>query len=351
MSEQTQRIERIVRNLFASSFWLSGAIFLALANAVVVLVHYLSAKTSFELMNFESRKLASQPIVGRFVGALIGDAALTDFCALALALFEALAAFLFFKFLFELFDSLEQRQLAQSAGDANQGQFIAMRLRRSALLIATTLLCLAALGFFDVLLYRYRSIANTFGVEDPMQAAPRIPAWSGALGEYGDLFAMQLAKWGPFGFLAGTMLCCLFLEYAWHKGRTAAVSTLHDVIGLAAGPADNDAWNAAEYAAEGTFEEASPIATEASDAENAGAIFDPGVFDGQQNHATEASAPVGDQDPLVNVIDGGAGESIHLSEARANPARYHVDDAHLVWSRDYLNALHTDAEDDQAEAA
>lgn len=345
-------IERTIRNTMAFASWLMASFGLLLLNAVVLLANYLACKVSFELAGFENQPLDRDRLIGRFAGAIFGQATLADFYAMVVAAAVALGAFLLFKLLFALPHHLEQRQLYRHAGDLTSARIVSTWLWFDAAVIVLLSAGVAAAMLWDIDLFRYRSLSNAFSIDDPAVATGSIPEWGRAMEQYGDLFSVHLAKIGPAGYLAVTLISCLALEYALHKTRTAGVQLLRDVAALAQVPALDGASETTELQAPETVvdETADGAADAGVDGASTatGPLFDPVIV----GHGTAAAAPNEGSEAPVGVIGGADGERVLRSDARAATGRYHVDDATgLVWDRAYWEQLHGTVENDQAEAA
>jgi len=346
-------IERTIRNTLAFASWLMASFGLLLLNAVVLLANYLACKVSFELAGFENQPLDRDRLIGRFAGAIFGQATLADFYAMVVAAAVALGAFLLFKLLFALPHHLEQRQLYRHAGDLTSARIVSTWLWFDAAVIGLLSVGVAAAMLWDIDLFRYRSLSNAFSVDDPAVAAGSIPEWGRAMEQYGDLFSVHLAKIGPAGYLAVTLISCLALEYALHKTRTAGVQLLRDVAALAEVSAPYDGSEATEpqapeAVANGNVEPSPDAGLSGTPGSAGEPLFDPVVVG---RGATSGSAPEASE-ATVGVIGGADGERVLRSDARAAADRYHVDDATgLVWDRAYWEQLHGTAENDQAEAA
>jgi len=209
-------IGRLTRNFVGLLFWLlADGGFLAL-NIAVVLANYLACKGSFELLGFEMRPLGTDELVGGFFGAFFHKATLAHFYALTVAVTIAVGLFLVFKLAFHIADLLEDRRAFLNAGDQQSAQAVVRLILRDLIMLLIFLAPLAWAIYWDVYLFRYRSIAGALGIEDPT-VAPQMLGWERQLQENGDLFAWGLARVGAWGYVAVTAIACLSLEFASHK--------------------------------------------------------------------------------------------------------------------------------------
>jgi hypothetical protein len=354
-------IERMIKNALTLAIWFVASGGLLLVNLIVLLANYLACKVSFELMGFEMQPLDQDRLIGRFAGAFFGRAAMADFYAMVVALTVAIGFFLLFKVLFTLPDHLEQRILHQQAGNTTEVRVRNIRLMFDVAAIGLLLAAgLAGAMLWDIELFRYRSLANAFAIEDPAVAPGSIPAWGPTLQQYGDLFAVQLAKVGPAGYVAVTMLACLALEYAFHKTHSAGTQLLRDVAAVAGGapilPVADEVYMAgvSQYEADAQDVGQDPALAENLTSRSAGdaQLFDPARV-GQGHAEPQQCAEPAPADELVEVIGGAPGEQVHRTDAQTEPDHYYVDDrTGVVWNRQYWESIHgTHDNEDQADAA
>jgi hypothetical protein len=210
-------IARFIRNLAGFLFCLlvvdSGLVVL---NGAMMIANYLACKGSFELLGFEMRPLWTDELVGHLLGAFFPKATLAHFYALIVAVTVALGLFLVFKLAFSVADLWEARRDSLAANDQESARKAMRLIVRDLGMLLIFLIPLAWAIYWDVYLFRYRSIAGALGIEDPT-VAPQMFGWERQLRENGELFAWALVHIGAWGYVAVTALACLSLEFAWHK--------------------------------------------------------------------------------------------------------------------------------------
>jgi hypothetical protein len=182
----------------------------------MVLANYLACKGSFELLGFEMRPLGTDELVGGFFGAFFHKATLAHFYALVLAVTGAMGFFLVFKLAFRIADLLEDRRAYLNASDQQSARAVVRLILRDLIMLLIFVAPLAVIMYWDVQLFRFRSIAGALAIEDPT-VAPQMLGWERQLQENGDLFAWSLAHLGAWGYVAVTAIACLSLEFTSHK--------------------------------------------------------------------------------------------------------------------------------------
>lgn len=88
---------------------------------------------------------------------------------------------------------------------------------RDVVLIVFFVIPLAFALFWDLELFRYRSVCGALQIDAPAVATTSITNWGLQLRERSHLFAWVIAKFGGWGYLAVTALACLALEFSFHK--------------------------------------------------------------------------------------------------------------------------------------
>src|SRR5919204_5273424 len=66
-------------------------------------------------------------------------------------------------------------------------------------------------------LFRYRSVAEALGIDDPATAPTAIEDWRLQRQKYGDLFAWSIARAGTWGYFGITAVAAIGLEVIFHK--------------------------------------------------------------------------------------------------------------------------------------
>jgi hypothetical protein len=197
-------------------WWLAWDAALILVNLVLTTANYLACKSSFELLGWEKRTLASDPLLGPFFGAFLGKAMLSDGYALALVVTIHAGLFLAGHLGFFIAQLEEERKTYLLQQDLESARIILRRMIRELVFLGLLLTALGVAIYWDVTLFRYRSIAAAYGIEDPLEATG-LEGWPQQLQEYGGMFAWSLAALGGWGYIAVTALACFSLAYAFSK--------------------------------------------------------------------------------------------------------------------------------------
>jgi hypothetical protein len=371
-------VSTLIRHTFGLIWWLAVAAAIMAANVWAVIEHYLNAKNALELAGTERQPLYRDELIGRFLGSFIPDATLSHALALTVSLLEALGLFILFQELFtviELARHRRQHQATQNAVEVSEANW--QMLESLALMLVLGLLLFWGVRL-DVELFRFRAIAGAGAIEDP-SLAPSLPNWEHTWQENGDLFAVALAHFGAWGYVAFTAIGALILEWSFQKLGNRCTLLLAPIDRrveewLNPAPATADALFYG-YDAEGqpVYDPEIPIAydTDGTPLATAGAGGEtPSMRPGGEARVaapppppvdppTPPAAPFAPNPPSpgpngeeVDVIGGADGQRVRLAEARADESRYYIDPATgWVWDRRHWEALHGMGPAPEAEAA
>src|SRR3990172_7999341 len=211
-------VNRLMRNLVGILFWAVALGGLVILNLVVMLANYLACKTSFELLGFEKRPLASDEVVGCFFGAFFHDATLAHFYALAVAVTVGVSLLFLFNLGFQTADFVGERRDYLNADDQENARAAVRLIIWNSVMIMMFLSFLSVAAVWDIQLFKFRSIAGAGQIEDPEQAT-QLMDWTVQLKENSELWAWRLTEIGAWGYLAVTILACLGLEFSFRKTR------------------------------------------------------------------------------------------------------------------------------------
>ena len=143
-------------------------------------------------------------------------ATLAHFYALAVAITVAVSLFFFFQLAFRVSDLLEDRRTYLNVGDRENAQAAVRLIIRDLILILIFVSLLTLAIYWDVELFRFRSIAGAGQIEDAEKATELLD-WPLQLSENGEMWAWTLARIGAWGYVAITALACLGLEFSFRR--------------------------------------------------------------------------------------------------------------------------------------
>jgi hypothetical protein len=339
-----ERLAGVCRNAAGAVVFAAILVVAVVANLWSVFEHYCGARSALELSGLEQQPILRDPLLGWIFESLMPKASLPQAMALTLAGCEALGFLMIFHVLFGLVRVASNRSEAAHAGDDTGVRHYNWQLLLSAseLVIAVGLLVPALL--FEVDLFRFRGAAASAGIEDPVLAA-KLPGWESMLSRADRPFVLDLLQSGPWAWIALTALGCLAAEWSTRE-LGQRISQLFAHMFAPAETASEPELEQVEAAPE--VEQVEPEQTEqvaqqdhdarisgerpAYDAPaTRGALFDPAV--GAEPPRTEHRAAEA-ADELFDVVGGAPEERVTLAAARAEPRRYHFDEAsRRMWNR------------------
>jgi len=321
---------------------------------MVLLANYLACVAAFQLLNYETKPLHLDELIGWLFGAFVPDATLCHFYALSLVLTQALGLNLLFHYAFSIIKLHRDRRWYLSHNDMVNAHEALGQMWMNLLFLLIVAIPLALIIFWDVYLFRYRGVVNMLGLEDGVQAAITVKNWDLQLKEHAHLFGWFLTHIGAWGYIAATALSCLLFEnflmktqdnwIRWvetvrglFQSETAVLSQPAYANGYAKGPAITGR-GAAQPQPELTTGPASPPPQ---------TPVSPRPTSGGQTSEPHSEPPVRPQQPEVAgetvdrpVIGGQPGEMVSLAAALQNQQRFYVDPAtHQVWDRQAYEQL------------
>lgn len=378
---------RWLRQFVTVVFWSAVTAGAVIVTAWACAANYLGCKSALELQGYESQPIATDSLIGPWLGAFFGEATLAQFLSLSLVSIEALSFLLIFHFLFDQWRLFQIRQLQQALGDQQQVRTANALLIQQGIVLAMLTTLAVLIVRWDIDLFRYRSLAGAFGIEDPAIATATVQRWDIELQQNGKLFAWNLIRSGAEGYIAMTAGACLGFEIA--KMRLAEhFSVLMQPVDTRLARAFSPHVMAEEFSAADVAEAptgrtedhpqtATPVPEElpASVAARMAGGHVIGNTNGHTNGHTNGSAarPLFETpampatsgtastprplvsavaEPALHVVIGDADDHVTMTTALAQPERYHVDiETRMIFSRPYWEALNqTDTPPEPEEA-
>jgi hypothetical protein len=354
-----EKLSMVVKHIVIFIFSLVAVCVAAAFGLFLAVGNYQACSFAFYMLNYDQQPLNKDPFVGRVIGLFFKDVTLGHLYALVLTAAVCIAFFVLFHKLSEIFQHLRLRREHLNTGDSQSAR---TELERAfwqageALIIAIPAVLA---GWFDVMLFRFRSIVGAMGIEDPSMAV-QIANWQMQLEDNLSLFAWQLTQIGAWGYIGVTAVGCIALEYALRRTGEkwdmlarvidycmapglpedqetqytdpAGVDEAHGpdpAVGGFANGYDADTGNTAATCATGEPRWENPAPEDST--------VDPGfqAQEGADREFPSAAKPVGQE-----VIGSDPPERLTLDEALARPDRYFVDpDTMDVWSRKFYQTM------------
>ncbi len=235
----TERWEILTRALIANLLWLLIAVVAIGANIAVIAGNYMGISNALSLSGYDSMPLGEDLFLGPYIAAFFAKAQLAHWYALAMAIVIGLGAFLIVHMGVKIFRLQQDRAGYRAAGDVASDQAAKRIIIQELAFVGLVGAVLITAMWWDLNLFRYRAIAGASGFDDPRVAASTIQAW-GSPGQKTELFSVQLASIGSFGYLAVTLLACIVLELAFGKLGESWSRLLSAVAGFSSRDQEND---------------------------------------------------------------------------------------------------------------
>lgn len=388
---------RLLRNLINLILSLGAACLCVILTLLMVIANYLACEVSFELLGYDKKPLYADHLVGPFFSAFFPKAALTHLYAFVVAAVVSLGLFLSFRIISHIFELFKERRHYLDAGDQDSVRIIKQLMLWDLIELAALAIPLSAAVYWDVQLFRFRSICGAGAIEDP-EVATTLSNWELQLQDNGALWAWAMTNIGAWGYIGITALSCLALEYVLRKTSehwAKLLNSVDEIFSSGASPEEQPPFygydengqpvyapdipvsydvngNAlfeprpetagVEHPATGEVEPDQRAATGGSPA-SAGTGFgsanspgaatanvhsgagpsEPGIAPGA-SAADDFRSPGTERITLHEVIGSPDGERVSLAEALSRPERYWVDpESHEVWDITYRRLLFGEA--------
>ncbi len=384
-----EQINIITRNMVALLLWLAIMAISIVIHSCVVFANYMASAAAFELLGYEDKPLSADALLGAYMGAFLGKSTLAHLYALSLSVTLAWSFFMVFHLGFRIFEMIFDRRTYIEQGDEASARLASRLIIRDLALIVAFAIPLAFALYWDLELFRFRSVCGALQITDPSVATSSISNWSLQFRERSHLFTWVIAKIGGWGYLAVTALVCIALEFSFHKIGESWARLLSGFQGIIEPGASADR----ELELYGYDENGQPVYHPDGDVVygvNGNLLRRPseqyptetGVASGDQSpeflaspmerpevqpattcsgndQLDEGVEPSGrrcglDDDQRQEVIASPTDERLTFAEAQANRDLYHVDIANRqIWWRQYWVHIHEQASEssDTAQAA
>ena len=341
-------VNRLIRNSFGFTAWVIMAIGCMAINGTIALANYLGCRTTFELLNYELSPLGGDGLLGMFFQVFLREATICNLFALSLNLAEIVGFYFLFHLLLRIYemwrersDSLREmaKKIAQDkdgSEDEGNARLATQLIIQDAILLAILIGPLVCILFWDVFLFRYRSIAALMGIDDPALAARTIETWDIQLQGRANLLALFLAKVGAWGYIAITAISCLGVEISFKRAGeswarlTSAIGEWYKSLGQ-----QNENGSNAPNPNTAGGDDNRNLDPSAIDPRDPPFIVDPE----DDNRDIPGVDPSPEEEPQP-VMGSKSGEHVTLAHAIGHPNRYWVDmETREVWDADFRKQL------------
>ena len=348
-------VNRICKNFIGLAALAILVFFLCWLNFAEFLARYMSIKAALDFQGYEPFPLHADEMAGRVFGAFFPEATLSHFYAIIVSAFISVGLFTVFHLCFSILQLTDDRRAFTAMGDRESARAVLNLIVFDAAMAVAFALPLVMAILWDVDLFRYRSVANALGIDDPAAAPRVVEYWPSQLEKSGHLYTWDLTKTGAWGYVGVTAISCLSLEYAWRKtvrtwDRFAAA--LEDLVRVPEGDTGTYRDGDPRLQVEQPSQESQPAASRVASPIVEVIPPPPCRGNGQSRESgdrVEISADEPRKDAPMHGISedeqdrdviGAPGTKVSLSTALADPGRYWVDgDTREVWDAGYRHAL------------
>ena len=341
---------RIIRNFVGLFIWMFFGLLPCVAlNGLVFISNYFGCLTSFELQNYEQRPVAADPLIGWILGVFLSNATIVHIFALFVAATMSFGFYISFNLAFKIIRLCQDWRTYIDMGDRESAKIASQLILRDAVMFAIPLaVCIALMTCWDINLFKYRSIAGAMGIEDPTLASATIKDLKLLPGDIGHLFTWFLTKIGARGYIAGTVIACLGLEYSITRIGEYWTRLYNSFAASDMTEPNNQEQLFYGYDVNGqpVYDPNIPISYDTDgnpvDAtQSEGALFNPAPENNIHEQASEHDvATASDTGADLREVIGSDGERISLAAAIADPQRYWVDpETHEIWDSNFRNSL------------
>lgn len=324
------------------SFGLSG--FVLVVKFSVVAANYMACLLSFQLLNYETWPLPEDKLLGWLFVAFAPEADLCHLYALGLVLTQAMGLVFWFHFAFRILGLWRDRRWYLENNEPQSARQAMSQFWLDLFFLVILSVPLAYVIYWDIYLFRYRGVVQSFYPDNPEGIGNLIPNWEILKEERGHFFALFLTRVGAEGYIGATALVCLLFEITLGKIRDNWTRW------WALFQADNQVPGQPAYAngyVGGAQEEIADQAGAGHPAP-AGLVSPPPGQSGQEVAPQAAPGRPGREVPTPEpavadrrpVIGGQPGEMVSLAAALQQRQRYHVDPVtHEIWDRRAYEAI------------
>lgn len=352
-------VDRFLRNTITLVLCLGGQMVCASFKVVVVTANYLACLSAFMLLNFEMQPLSRDELIGWLFDSFVPDATLCHLYALGLALTQAMGLYFLFHYAFRCIPLYREHRYFLDRNEEINARDALNQIWMNLLFLIIVAIPLGFIIYWDVYLFRYRSVANMRGIEDGVQAATTLVNWDLQRQQYSHLFGWSLTHFGAWGYIGVTAMVCLGFEMTLMKTKdnwARWLDTVEEMFRREPAVPGQPAY-ANGYAGGGQPQFEAPAHPTPPAGRDEAPLFQPETPQGNPGPAADSQVPgppessAGPEHPSDTatadqvVIGGQAGERVSLEIALSQTDNYYVDpQTHEVWDRRYWEALFNNRE-------
>jgi hypothetical protein len=329
-------------------------------NVWLIYTNFAALKVSFEYNKYDTTPLGEDPLTG-FIWDSLGlyNVTIADMLAAAMAFFVGFLCFVISHHAYIMIRLLLERREYARTNDTALTEQANAAITRNLADIFLTLIPLIPLAIWDIQQFRFRTIVPLLGMEATPEA---VKNWEIVLKDHGNLFAVQLVRFGAWAYLFLIIGAGLLFEHwlnyvreafirwgaaiqAWYEHITGTTATdansgnqgapqAVQVNRVVTQPETQNAFvnnteQTEEYAAQ---EQRSHVNT--VDKGN-------GNIEWPEKPAVEpvytATTAEQNTDEEISVY-GAPGEKVMFSVAASDPESYYIDEMRRVWKRGFESA-------------
>lgn len=331
------QFNRILRNLINLLLSLVSCAVFLIVSLFMVIANYLACEASFELLGYDRQPLYADKLVGPFFGAFLSKATLTHLYAMVVAVVVYLGIFLVMRIVYQIYHWTKERRIYLNQGDEQSAKVILGIIGWYLVDLAIIAVPLVYAVYWDIELFRFRSIAGAAGIDQALKAT-ELASWSLQLEKNGSVWAWSLTQIGAWGYLAITALAALGMENAMRKtdeNWEKLTGSLNETFGSRSQQEAAEAFYGYDQNGQPVYDPYTPIAYDVDgnpveyEADPAVAASADRVHDGAANgyghQAEEAEAPPRESRADLNVAAATHGAA--RAEASAEQPLWHPEAA------------------------
>lgn len=335
---------------------------LVCGHAWLIYTNFTALKVSFELLLYDGTPVGEDLLTGPIWESLgLYELTQAHMFAAAIAFFVGFLSAVAFHNAYLTVRLLMERKEYSRIGDTASVEQSNMAIVRHIALLCMILLPLIPVAYWDMQLFRLRSVAPVLGMENNAVA---IKDWPLLLQQHSQLFAVSLARYGGWAYIFLVAGASLSVEL-WINYLREALARLGTSVRVWSEYINGGSYNNASAGDQNARQSdrahtaTSPVNSFTADAEKQKKTY---VNNPENTNETVEwpekptvepiyMASTGDNqntDEEVTVYGGRPGERIKLSAAAADPENYYIDEMRRVWRRIFSSGVH---DEEQAEAA
>jgi hypothetical protein len=228
----------VIQRTARLAMWIGLVALTCFLTGWIILEHYLSLRSGYEIAGYETMKLVKDPLVGPYLSAYIPDATLPAALAISLAIGEVVLFGFAIHQVFRLIDGA--RSLHYWRGSMEEGHDTEQRAATWVIIefvfwFTGLFLLVVPVVKLDIASTEFRSFAGVMRIEDP-DLATQIRTWDRIEPEAGGIFPYELARLTAVAYIALVFAACAFLEFSVRQTGERFVSVIDAADVMINGP-------------------------------------------------------------------------------------------------------------------